>query len=51
MFETWRRNELATSIIECRAGRARLGLRMKVTVLADDLVSVWAMLAIAYRPE
>ncbi len=51
IFDAWLRDEVALSILQCRASKASLGLRLQLHPMADDVVSVWVMLAIAYRPE
>ena len=51
IFDTWLRDEVALSILQCRASKASLGLRLQLHPMADDIVSVWVMLAVAYKPE
>jgi centrosomal protein CEP76 len=51
IFDTWLRDEVALSILQCRASKASLGLRLQLHLMADDIVSVWVMLAVAYKPE
>lgn len=51
IFDTWLRDEVALSILQCRASKASLGLRLQLHPMADDVVSVWVMLAVAYKPE
>ena len=46
----WRRSEVATGIMRCAAPGATLGLRLRVFPMADDVCSVWAMLAVAFKP-
>ena len=51
IFAAWLRDETALSIMQCRTSKASLAVRLRVTPMPDDVVSVWAMLAITYRPE
>ena len=51
IFSTWLRDEVALDIVQCRTLKAKLAVRMRVATMADDVVSVWAMIAIAYRPD
>jgi centrosomal protein CEP76 len=51
IFDAWQRHETASDILATRTSKGMLALRLRVFPLADEVVSVWAMLAIAYRPE
>ena len=51
IFDTWLRDEVALGIVQCRASKARFAVRLRVQPMPDDVVSVWAMLAITYRPD
>ncbi len=49
IMRAWLDSEVATSILDCDAEAASLALRLRVFVMADDVLSVWAMLAITFR--
>jgi centrosomal protein CEP76 len=51
MFASWMASPIARDIVETRTLRGTLAVRVRVFPLTDDVTSVWAMLAIAYRPE
>ena len=51
ILQTWMRDEVALGILQCRTSKASLAVRIRIHRLPDDVVSVWAMLAIAYRPD
>ena len=51
IFAAWMENEVACDIMRTRTHKASLAVRVRVSFLPDDVVSVWAMLAIAYRPD
>ena len=51
IFGLFRQNDLANEILTCRTYKGGLAVRVRIFPLADAVVSVWAMLAIAYRPE
>ena len=51
ILRAWLRDEVALSILQCRASKASLAVRLQIHPMPEDVVSVWAMLAIAYRPE
>ena len=51
IFRAWMDNPVATDLLHTRTYKAALAVRVRVFPLPDDVVSVWVMLAIAYRPE
>lgn len=51
IFQTWLRDEVALSILQCRTSSASLAVRLHITPMPEDVLSVWAMIAIAYRPQ
>lgn len=51
IFNAWLREEVALSILQCRTSKASIAVRVQVHLMPDDVVSVWAMLAISYRAE
>ena len=51
ILDGWLSSDVARDILECRTYKARLAVRVRVFPLPDNVASVWAMLAIAYRPE
>ena len=51
IFSTWMASEVACDILHCRTYKASLSVRVRVFPMPDDIVSVWVMLAMAYRPE
>ena len=51
IFDVWTSNQVALDILDCHTCQASLALRLRVFPMPDDVVSVWVMLAIAYRPE
>ena len=50
IFAAWCENDVARDILTTRTKKATLSVRLRVFPLADEVLSVWAMLAIAYRP-
>ena len=51
IFRAWQASEVACDILRCRTYKAAFAVRVRVFPMADDVVSVWVMLAMAYRPE
>jgi centrosomal protein CEP76 len=51
IFSTWMASHVACDILHCRTYKAALAVRARVFPMPDGVVSVWVMLAIAYRPE
>ena len=51
IFAGWRDSEVATDILSTRTFKGKLAVRVRVTPMPDEVVSVWVMLAIAFRPE
>lgn len=49
--DAWGRSDVARDIVYCRAVKASLAVRVRVFPFPDGVVSVWAMLAMAYQPE
>ena len=51
IFKAWMQSGVASDIIKTRSYKASLAVRVRVFPIAEEVVSVWAMLAVAYRPE
>ena len=51
IFRAWMQSEVASDILRTKSFKGSLALRIRVAPMADEVTSVWAMLAIAYRPE
>lgn len=51
IFRAWMQNEVASDVLRTRTFKGSLAIRLRVCPMADGVVSVWAMLAIAYRPD
>ena len=51
IFRAWSEGEVSSDILTTRTSIGALALRVRVFPLADEVLSVWVMLAMAYRPE
>ena len=51
IFAAWMQSAVASDILRTRTFKASIAVRVRVFPMADDVLSVWVMLAMAYRPE
>lgn len=51
IFTAWLASDVAAGILQMRTYKAAMAVRVRVFPLPDGVVSVWTMLAMAYRPE
>jgi len=51
IMRAWLRSDVALDILQCRSYKASLAVRLRVFPMPDEVTSVWAMLAIHYRPD
>ena len=51
IFSAWMQSAVASDILRTKTFKASIAVRVRVFPMADDVLSVWVMLAMAYRPE
>ena len=50
IFAAWLASDVAADILQTRTYKAAISVRVRIFPLPDGIVSVWVMLAMAYRP-